>query len=444
MTPSSIAERDIVTSNTDRVWSGSLAIGGDKPLPLAGNAAHRGFGEPCGGCLEANWLAIETGPQRLVAVLAVDALFSSATFEADIEKALGEHDIALDGLWVVASHSHFAPQLAPEFPRLGRCERGHIHQTAGAIVNAIIAARQGQDGRKLATIEAGQAKALGAACSRKKGLVISRRSPYLALTTALRPNTSVTIPRALRLWCLRAGDGAPLAVLAHWPCHAVASAPVNRMSSAHVGAVRTTLRRALGETLPVIWLPGCSGDIGPYFPAPWHARFKPSSTDLQAEFGPNTPSVIAKFHQGLTNATKRALAALAPLADDRQRLQGSPTGLPLTHATAQRALLPKVQLVVRDLRLGPLRLVGFNAEPSFAWTQHLGFADDDPKVAVTGYVGPVFGHLPTPEQVPQGGYEVDGFRHAFGFEGDWRNAPDLRRLVCEAVACLDRQPGIQQ
>lgn len=432
MTQASTPNATPAEADCQRVWSGSLVIGGDKPLPLAGYAARRGFGEACDNCLEANWLALEAVPKRLVLILAIDALFSSATFESDIAQAFSAAGLALEGLWVVASHSHFAPQLAPEFPGLGACERGHIRRTAQAIVGAIVAARQDRPARALTRIDAGQSEAGGAVYRRKKGLRLSRQAPHLSITTALLPNPAVNIPRALRLWCLRADDDSPLAVIAHWPCHAVAANPVNRMSAAHVGAVRETLRQSLSADLPVIWLPGCSGDIRPYFPASWWSRFTPSATPLQAGFGPSTPAAIAKFHQGLEAATHKALADLSPLPNARQ----DATSLALGYGERQRDLLPDTQLCARQVTLGPLRLLGLNAEPSFAWSQHLGFRDQARDVAVTGYVGPVLGYLPTPEQVPHGGYEVEGFRHAFGFAGDWREASDLGETVRATVASL--------
>ena len=40
-----------------------------------------------------------------------------------------------------------------------------------------------------------------------------------------------------------------------------------------------------------------------------------------------------------------------------------------------------------------------------------GMSHDDNCLAVTGYVGHVLGYLPTPKQILEGGYEVDGFKN---------------------------------
>jgi hypothetical protein len=50
-----------------------------------------------------------------------------------------------------------------------------------------------------------------------------------------------------------------------------------------------------------------------------------------------------------------------------------------------------------------------------------------------GCLDDVYGYLPTDEQVRRGGYEVDGFRAAFGLKGrfDGRNASALDTLLRE-------------
>src|SRR5262249_52374031 len=48
-----------------------------------------------------------------------------------------------------------------------------------------------------------------------------------------------------------------------------------------------------------------------------------------------------------------------------------------------------------------------------------------------GYLGDVFGYLPTDEQIPQGGYEVEEFLEVFGLNGRWigRNNETLANLI---------------
>ena len=61
--------------------------------------------------------------------------------------------------------------------------------------------------------------------------------------------------------------------------------------------------------------------------------------------------------------------------------------------------------------IGGLEIIGLNFEPSHDWVELLGMSHDDNCLAVTGYVGHVLGYLPTPKQILEGGYEVDGFKN---------------------------------
>jgi hypothetical protein len=58
-----------------------------------------------------------------------------------------------------------------------------------------------------------------------------------------------------------------------------------------------------------------------------------------------------------------------------------------------------------------------------------------------GYLGALFGYLPTAAQVPEGGYEVVGFQPLFGLSGRFepgRIGPAVIGCVKSAFADLDR------
>ena len=50
----------------------------------------------------------------------------------------------------------------------------------------------------------------------------------------------------------------------------------------------------------------------------------------------------------------------------------------------------------------------------------------------TGYLGAVFGYLPTAKQVTEGGYEVNGFQSLFGMSGRF----DSRRIFPAVAGCV--------
>ena len=50
----------------------------------------------------------------------------------------------------------------------------------------------------------------------------------------------------------------------------------------------------------------------------------------------------------------------------------------------------------------------------------------------TGYLGDVFGYLPTAKQVTEGGYEVNGFQSLFGMSGRF----DQDRILAAVTGCV--------
>ena len=95
---------------------------------------------------------------------------------------------------------------------------------------------------------------------------------------------------------------------------------------------------------------------------------------------------------------------------------------------------------VAALRLAPgLEILTLGAEPCVNWqraiTEVIGRPDG--VRLYTGYCGDVFGYLPLPEQVDEGGYEVKGFQRLFGMSGRFRKE-SLRACVTAAAASVTR------
>ena len=72
--------------------------------------------------LELNWLLIEHANHEKVLVVSVDALFSCNLLEEKIIKELNSQKIFVNGLYSVASHTHFAPAIDNSKPELGRAD----------------------------------------------------------------------------------------------------------------------------------------------------------------------------------------------------------------------------------------------------------------------------------------------------------------------------------
>jgi hypothetical protein len=106
---------------------------------------------------------------------------------------------------------------------------------------------------------------------------------------------------------------------------------------------------------------------------------------------------------------------------------------------------PDKPLVVQVVRIGDeLEIVALSAEACVEWERILDEAVPIPPGRIrlyAGYLGALFGYLPTAAQVPEGGYEVVGFQPLFGLSGRFepgRIGPAVTGCVTSAFADLDR------
>ena len=112
-----------------------------------------------------------------------------------------------------------------------------------------------------------------------------------------------------------------------------------------------------------------------------------------------------------------------------QRLRSGSSAIPLSAFFT--GIAPDKKLAVQILRLGDeLEIFALSAEPTVEWQRILDDASPRAPQTIrlyTGYLGDVFGYLPTARQVTEGGYEVNGFQSLFGMSGRFELEPDFRR-----------------
>ena len=90
------------------------------------------------------------------------------------------------------------------------------------------------------------------------------------------------------------------------------------------------------------------------------------------------------------------------------------------------------------MRLGrALELVALSAEVTVEWQSILENAlpVGEGRVRLyAGYLGALYGYLPTPRQIGEGGYEVTGFQRLFGLSGNF----DAGKIVPAVIGCAKR------
>jgi hypothetical protein len=235
-------------------------------------------------------------------------------------------------------------------------------------------------------------------------------------------------------------DGAPLAAFSHYTCHPTSVVPTDVISADYPGAVRTLLRKRFGE-IPCLFAPGFCGDITP--------RLVPSAQrqTLGERFAKLRRMVIAGYmvptvspadtvawRESLVAGLGTIIAAKPTATLRPKRLRAGSSATPLGAFFTGAA--PDKELTVHILRLDDdLEILALSAEPTVEWQQILDEAS--PRAAqtirlYTGYLGAVFGYLPTAKQVAEGGYEVNGFQSLFGMSGRF----DSQRIFAAVTGCV--------
>jgi len=126
-----------------------------------------------------------------------------------------------------------------------------------------------------------------------------------------------------------------------------------------------------------------------------------------------------------------------------QRLRSGSSAIPLSAFFT--GTTPDKKLTAQIVRLDDeLEIVALSAEPTIEWQRILDDAAPRSSRGIrlyTGYLGAVFGYLPTARQVTEGGYEVNGFQSLFGMSGRFdqnRIFPAVAGCVRSALETLER------
>jgi hypothetical protein len=94
-------------------------------------------------------------------------------------------------------------------------------------------------------------------------------------------------------------------------------------------------------------------------------------------------------------------------------------------------------LTAQILRIGKnLEIVALSAEACVGWEAILDRAlpVSKPRIRLyAGYLGALFGYLPTAAQIAEGGYEVTGFQPLFGLSGQFLT----ERIEAAVVGCVN-------
>lgn len=364
---------------------------------------------------------------KSVWLVSLDALFVGA----DIAGQVSAHLRALEEgpVWLVGSHTHSAPALDLNKPALGAAD-GRFNATLSShIIDAIedIRARRGRSSLSVRASRVGMS-----------GLSVHRRRPGRPrLTcrglrlggTTMGPDARSPVQEVAERLDFVDEAGRVICVLWHWACHPTAEPDRDVVSADYVGRVRDRIRADVGD-VPVLFLQGFCGDIrppsirtlksDPLLRVALGPGFRPFTDEEYAEWSGRVANAVAGDF-GALEESEIPLDAAAPVWTDRHEFPSEQ----FVNGSLTKTVVFQVG------RIGPLRLAGVSAEPSFGLAprerDRFGYDSVDGQESDRksdrgftwwcGYLEDVYGYLPTPEQLQQGGYEVEGFRRSFNCQG---------------------------
>jgi hypothetical protein len=369
-----------------------------------------------------------------VAIISLDVLFVGPDLERDLKRQLEMQGTpSAPEIILVATHTHFAPLPDRTKPRLGTVDDGWYRDLVSKLADAL---------NKLLTTPAAtctvamaQREVTGAIHRRRRvrrPVIHGRR--LAANIISMGPNPRGPRNATARLAVFKNESNQSIAALVSWSCHPSARPVRDEVSPEFIGFARDALRRRLGP-IPIVYLQGFSGDVRANVRTP----ITPARLLLRLLKGP--------VFMPPTEAEWRAWArqvgeSIGHLADDPAISLGRFMHGSIVHEISRISLAhildappPDRWLEARRVKLGEaLELFFLSAEPSAEHAKQL--TRKLPGAWPVGYLGDVFGYLPTNEQIAEGGYEVEGFRELFGLTGRFigRNDQALEDLISQLSA----------
>jgi hypothetical protein len=411
--------------------SGTVDITPELPVLLAGFSFRRGNWQNIVSPLEANAVLLGDGRTRVLFV-AADLLYFGAELTAFLEGVAARWGLPPDAIILSASHTHYAPVTERAKPLLGRYDVAYndalYHKLAGLV-------------EQVCTM---QAKPVSILSSRARtSLNVNRRRRWFLPTLtrgglglppliAMAPAPDKARDDFIDVLQFVDADGALQAMAWKFACHPASYPSLNSVLPEFPGIAREEVRRHGHPNLPVVFWQGFAGDVTPNVQGRMSLRDRVHAL----RGGPSLVPLDMAQWTGWCNDVAAALQAT--VQEPAELLHGaltvSGTGVPL-HRLLDEAVNPEIhdkQMRIHRVGFGEdFSLLFFGAEVCSPYLEMLGAG---PRTICVGYVGEVFGYLPSDTQVREGGYEGGGYMRKMSLVGQPKKALDA--TVKQAVQSL--------
>lgn len=400
--------------------------------------------------IEISALLLESSGARCL-IFSFDLMAVGSELKSMIEAKLAGHGFNSSEIVLLASHTHFAPATDQACVRLGLPETSFVSEAAAAAENLLrdMLLKEPEE----ITLEVFQGS-LNHSIHRRRYWpfpTISRSYGLRLSSVCMAPNPGGPTDELATVILFRnTSTQAIVSLLWHYTCHPTAVSPINAISADYPGAVRAALRKQFGQ-VHCIFAQGFCGDIRPKMnPAMPDRDFRSALRRLVRKLvsGPAFPAPASGEWARWSQDMAKWVVAIA----SGSRSQSTPANLAVGTASTPlksffKGATPDKQLDVQVVRIGDaLELVALSAEVSVEWQKII-----DAKFPVksgqirlhTGYLGSMFGYLPTAQQIPEGGYEVEGFQPFFGLSGKFDSDAIVPAVTeCVAQAMMNSRKGV--
>jgi hypothetical protein len=396
----------------------------DRQVRVAGYASRKASVSAILDPIEISAVLLECSGHRCL-IFSFDLMIVGSELQSKILPKLQQFGFRPDEIVLLASHTHYAPATDKACERLGIPEVEFVNDVAKAAEDLVLRMQREPPSKISLNVFQGR---LNHSVNRRRYWpfpTFGRTYGFRLTSISLAPNPSGPKDEEATVTLLRReDDGRVLGVIWHYTCHPTAVVPENVISSDYPGAVRRALRKRFGE-IPCIFAQGFCGDIRPNINSTQKTglRERLRRTIRTIVSGPRFASPSAedwtRWSQSLA-ASVRDIAQGSPAKTlSPTSLQTGSAGIPL--GDFFRGSTPDKMLAAQIVRIGEeFEIVALSAEPSVEWERILDEVVPVPYGRIrlyAGYLGALFGYLPTAAQVPEGGYEVEGFQPFFGLSG---------------------------
>ena len=414
----------------------------NRPVRLAGYEVRKKPVTTILDQIEVSAVLLEAGSRHCL-IFSFDLMVVGSELQRLIHARLAAHGFAPAEIMLLASHTHFAPATNRACAPLGVPDEQFVADLAVAAENLLRRMLQEKPAESRLEFRRGR---LNHSVNRRRRWpfpTIGRTYGFRLSSTVMAPNPDgPTDERVTVLLIRRADDDEVIAAIWHYTCHATAVTPLDVVSADFPGAVRRSLRRRFGE-IPCVFVQGFCGDISPKMAGVGATGSISDRLRRLARRLVSGPTFPAHTADDWTRWSEELAADVVAMADRPPDVTDIPATLSVGTAEIPIAEFfsgrtPDKPFTIQAVRLGSaFELVALSAEVTVEWQSILDQAlpvEGGRLRLYAGYLGALFGYLPTPRQIGEGGYEVAGFQRLFGLSGNF----DARKIAPAVIACAKR------